>query len=317
MKTERFNFQAWLMLTKEIRQHGGNLGYDDSAAEYYSWDDTVPNHAEPKINDKIVIWDGETLIGSSVIQDIKISSAEKPRLRCPNCNMTKIKPRKNTSPKYRCHNPKCRQEFENPINDIISVTTFRSYHADFWYDLHGELDGDKLRSLCEKPKSIHSLRPLIWQEFIDAIGMDFSHNFKVIEKLASDVSGHKTRKTRVRLGQGKFRKEMLKKFGEVCAFSGLSHVKGLDAAHLYSYAAMGEHHYNGGLLLRKDLHKLFDLGLISVNIENMKINLASSLQKIAQYKALHGTDLKVQISKETKIWLEMHWIEHGNSLQIR
>jgi len=97
----------------------------------------------------------------------------------------------------------------------------------------------------------------------------------------------------------------------------LSHVKGLDAAHLYSYAAMGEHHYNGGLLLRKDLHKLFDLGLISVNIENMKINLASSLQKIAQYKALHGTDLKVQISKETKIWLEMHWIEHGNSLLIR
>ena len=89
------------MLTKEVRQHGGNLGYDDRAAEYYSWDNTVPNYAEPKINDKIVIWDGKTLIGSSIIQDIKIDSSEKPRLRCPHCRTTKIKPRKTSTPKYR------------------------------------------------------------------------------------------------------------------------------------------------------------------------------------------------------------------------
>jgi hypothetical protein len=301
------------MLTKEVRQHGGNLGYDDSAAEYYSWDDTVPNYAEPKIKDKIVIWDGETLIGSSVIQDIKIGSSEKPRLRCPHCNMTKIKPRKNSSPKYRCHNPNCRKEFEYPTKDLISVTTYRSYHADFWYDLYGELDGDILRALCEKPKSIHSLRPLKWDNFIKNISKDFSHNSENIEKLESDASGHKIRKTRVRVGQSKFRKEMLNQFGEICALSGLSHLNGLDAAHLYSYAAIGEHHYNGGLLLRKDLHKLFDLGLIAINVSSMKIILASSLQKIGQYKDLHGSTLKVQISKETK----MHWEEHNTSLTFR
>ena len=55
--------EAWLMLTKDKRQHGGNLGYEDIAGEYYSWDSTVPNHKEPKKNEWIVIWDGETLLG--------------------------------------------------------------------------------------------------------------------------------------------------------------------------------------------------------------------------------------------------------------
>lgn len=317
MQTEGIKFRAWLMLTKEVRQHGGNLGYDDRAAEYYSWDNTVPNHAEPKINDKIVIWDGKTLIGSSIIQDIKIDSSEKPRLRCPHCRTTKIKPRKTSTPKYRCQSPNCKKEFESPTEDLISVTTYRSYHADFWYDLYGEIDGKTLRSLCEKPKSIHSLRPLKWQSFIENMSIDFSHNSTNIENLESDASGHKVRKTRVRLGQHKFRKEMLNQFGEICALSGLSHINGLDAAHLYSYASIGEHHYNGGLLMRKDLHKLFDLGLITIDVSTMKISLASSLQKIAQYKDLHESNLKVQISNETKNWLQMHWDEHNISLEVR
>ena len=69
--------------------------------------------------------------------------------------------------------------------------------------------------------------------------------------------------------------------------------------------------------MRKDLHKLFDLGLITIDVSTMKISLASSLQKIAQYKDLHESNLKVQISNETKNWLQMHWDEHNISLEIR
>jgi hypothetical protein len=314
MKPENKNIQAWLMLAKETRQHGGNLGYDDSAAEYYSWDSTVPNHSEPKIHDKIVIWDGETLVGTSVIQGIDVGSSKKIRLRCPHCNMTKIKQRHNTSPKYRCHNPECRTEFENPKQEIISVTTYRSNHPNFWYDLHGQLEAEELREICKQPKSQHSLRPLKWLDFLEAIGKEFSHNLEAIDNLKMSASGHRNSKTRVRLGQSKFRKEMLKQFGDMCALSGLSHIRGLDAAHLYSYADLGEHHYNGGLLLRKDLHKLFDLGLIVVEPSTMTIRLSASLQKVPQYKGLDGTGLKVAINGQTKKWLKLHWDEHHNSL---
>jgi hypothetical protein len=314
MENEPKNFQAWLMLTKEARQHGGNLGYDDSAAEYYSWDSTVPNHLEPKVYDKIVIWDGEALIGTSLIQDINVESAEKVRLRCPNCNMTTIKQRKRRSPRYRCHNQKCKNEFDNPKEEVITVTTYRSHHPNFWYDLQGQLDAEELRAICEQPKSQFSLRPLKWLEFVKLIGREFGHNLENIDSLKISASGHRNSKTRVRLGQSKFRKEMLKKFVDICALSGLNHRRGLDAAHLYSYADLGKHHYNGGLLLRKDLHRLFDLGLISVEPSTMKIRLSSSLQKIPQYKDLEGSGLKVEVTDKTKKWLKMHWDEHQNSL---
>ena len=64
--------KSWLMLVvKGKRQHGGNLGYDDIDDSYYSWDDTVPNHALPKIGDNILIWDKYKSIGISVIHKIK------------------------------------------------------------------------------------------------------------------------------------------------------------------------------------------------------------------------------------------------------
>ena len=303
------------MLAKEIRQHGGNLGYDDSAAEYYSWDSTVPNHSAPKILDKIIIWDGEVLIGTGVIQDIKISSSEKVRLRCPHCNMTKIKERHKVLPKYRCHNQECKKEFENPTKETISVKTYRSYHADFWYDLSGQLEAKELRAICQQPRSQFSLRPFRWLEFLKLIGREVGHNLESIDTLTMPGSGHRNAKTRVRVGQSAFRKEMLEQFGNVCAFSGENHLRGLDAAHLYSYANLGEHYKNGGLMLRKDLHKLFDFGLITVEPQTMTIKLAYSLQKIPQYQELKGSILKVSVNEQIRKWLKMHWDEHQNSLK--
>ena len=40
---------AWLLMTVgNDRQHGGNSGYDDQVDVYYTWDSTVPNHANIK-----------------------------------------------------------------------------------------------------------------------------------------------------------------------------------------------------------------------------------------------------------------------------
>lgn len=69
---------------------------------------------------------------------------------------------------------------------------------------------------------------------------------------------------RVRVGQAEFRLRLLARYGNVCAFSGPSPTAALEAAHLYSYAAEGRHHDDGGFLLRRDLHRLFDLGLLAV-----------------------------------------------------
>ena len=122
---------AWLMLAKEERQHGGNLGYDDLITDYYSWDDTVSNFSKPQAGDKIVIWDGDVLLGAGTIEEISEGTAEKTRQRCPNCKTTKIKARKRNTPTFRCH--QCGHEFQNAFKEQVRVRTYRSCHHKFWY----------------------------------------------------------------------------------------------------------------------------------------------------------------------------------------
>lgn len=306
--------KAWLLLAKENRQHGGNLGYDDNAAEYYSWDSTVPNHSEVKVGDRVAIWDGETLLGASAIQKIDVSHSSKTRLRCPGCAMTKIKKRSQSLLAYRCHNQTCKLEFDTPVEESIEVTTYRSQHSDLWYDLFEELDAKALRLACVQPKAQFSMRLLDWQKFENSLATPLRYQTNNINSFCTKKGGHRTAKTRVRLGQAEFRKKMLQKFGNVCAISGTAHLKGLDAAHLYSYAELGHHDYHGGLLLRKDLHRFFDLGLIAIEPNSLKIQLADSLQAIPQYSLLQGNYLAVNINKKTTEWLKAHWMEHGKSL---
>ena len=56
-------------------------------------------------------------------------------------------------------------------------------------------------------------------------------------------------------------------------------------------AQTGEHHLNGGLLLRRDFHSLFDANLITVNPDSWKIQIAPRLQKFETYKPLDGRNL--------------------------
>lgn len=69
---------------------------------------------------------------------------------------------------------------------------------------------------------------------------------------------------RGRLGQGAFRSLVLDAYGRRCALTGESTVPVLEAAHIRPYADAGSHHPSNGLLLRSDFHKLFDVGLVTV-----------------------------------------------------
>lgn len=63
----------------------------------------------------------------------------------------------------------------------------------------------------------------------------------------------------------------------------------LEAGHLFSYAELGSHHAHGGLLLRRDIRRLFDDGLLAVNPGALHVYVAPDLAIHAHYAALHGT----------------------------
>ena len=182
------------------------------------------------------------------------------------------------------------------------------------------MDGPTLRALCVQPHSIQSLREFNWEVFKERIAETESLvPLKRMEQLSSHIAGgplhiaggHQTMTLRVRVGQRAFRFALAKKYGNVCAFSGPQPSSVLEAAHLYSYATNGEHDESGGLLLRRDLHRLFDLGLICVNPTTTTLDVHSDLSQFPQYTSLSGAALHVSdVGQRMRSWLEKHWDQH-------
>ena len=304
---------SWLMLTTgSDRQHGGNEGYDDDPARYYSWDSTVPNHSRPSEGDFIALWDKKALLGVSAIASITEWKARKVLQRCPVCDRASIKIRRRRAPKYRCHNQKCLHEFEKPQTEEVEVHAYRSEHSSSWCDLGGQIGAADLRSLCTHPKSMLSIRELEWSRLRDRLdSVDWRASFDLIERSVVIANhGFGRRNVRVRKGQAAFRRLMLDRFGEVCAFTGSQPSQVLEAAHLYSYAALGNHQSHGGLMLRRDVHRLFDLGLLSVNPRDNTLDVHPGLRPYTAYADLHGKILSVAVNTGTATWLRLHWDQH-------
>lgn len=84
-------------------------------------------------------------------------------------------------------------------------------------------------------------------------------------------------KTRVRAsivrrrGQHAFRQILLDAYGGRCAVTGCDVADVLEAAHIVPYQGDATHVVNNGLLLRADIHTLFDLGWIAVDPVSMTV----------------------------------------------
>ena len=68
-----------------------------------------------------------------------------------------------------------------------------------------------------------------------------------------------------RLGQGSFKAVILDAYHRRCAISGTHIPPVLEAAHIRPVAKGGEHRLDNGLLLRSDIHTLFDRGYLGVD----------------------------------------------------
>ncbi len=70
-----------------------------------------------------------------------------------------------------------------------------------------------------------------------------------------------------RLGQGSFQAAIIDAYARRCAITGERVLPVLEAAHIKPYGEGGEHRIDNGLLLRRDLHALFDRGYMTVSPE--------------------------------------------------
>lgn len=97
--------------------------------------------------------------------------------------------------------------------------------------------------------------------------------------------------THARLGQGAFRVLVTDAYARRCAITGEKTLPVLQAAHIKPYAAAGPHAVSNGLLLRSDLHILFDRGYVTVTAD-LKVEVSKRIKEEfsngREYYALHG-----------------------------
>lgn len=102
--------------------------------------------------------------------------------------------------------------------------------------------------------------------------------------------------TQARLGQGAFRVLVTDAYDRRCAISGERTLPVLEAAHIKPYADSGPHQVSNGLLLRSDLHTLFDRGYITVT-PDLRVEVSRRIKEEfsngRHYYEHHGASLVV------------------------
>ncbi|MEC9344621.1 MAG: HNH endonuclease [Pseudomonadota bacterium] len=96
---------------------------------------------------------------------------------------------------------------------------------------------------------------------------------------------------RPRLGQGAFRLLVTDIYDRRCAVSGEKTLPALEAAHIRPYADGGRHEASNGLLLRRDIHSLFDAGYVTVTPDlrfEVSRRIKEEFENGRHYYALHG-----------------------------
>jgi len=102
-----------------------------------------------------------------------------------------------------------------------------------------------------------------------------------------------------RLGQGGFRLAVADAYGKACAVTTEHSLPVLEAAHIRRYSDGGAHEVRNGILLRSDVHRLFDGGYVTVTPEyrfQVSDELRDSWQNGRAYYQLRGQPIAVPAS---------------------
>lgn len=140
----------------------------------------------------------------------------------------------------------------------------------------------------------------------------------VVEMVSSlEMPQEATRRIRrdvaARQGQGKFRQAVMRRFQQRCCVTGCAVPEALEAAHIAVSAGKDDHRAENGLLLRSDIHTLFDCGVVRIHPKTLVVHVDTNIQEKA-YRDLHGKGLRCSPKAKEFIdrqALEMRWVSAG------
>ena len=298
--------RAWSFLTVEgARQYGGNAGYADKPSAMYRYDSDVANHRSVRSGDVAVIRSRVAVLGIATIENVVEGTGPKARQRCPTCSAVNIKARTTQSPRWRCTSGHL---FDEPVEDVVQVTTFEAHYGATFTQCPSDITLDVLNGAVMRPNDQMSIKEidlarleafLLSSPAATAIVRNHVRRLSIVATGGTDRqrSGSIIEERRrvlkeiaLRRGQVRFRKRLIRRYGASCQVSGCAFPGLLEAAHVNPYALSNDNSEENGLLLRSDLHTLFDLGLLGIDPRSMKITVHPQA-RLAGYEQFDGATL--------------------------
>lgn len=119
--------------------------------------------------------------------------------------------------------------------------------------------------------------------------------------------------SKVRIGQGAFRVLITDAYSRKCSVTGEKTLPVLESAHIQSFAHQGPHAVSNGILLRSDIHKLFDSGYLTITTD-FKIEVSNRIKEEflngKEYYQYHGKALGtlpvIETQRPNKQYIEWH-----------
>jgi putative restriction endonuclease len=107
---------------------------------------------------------------------------------------------------------------------------------------------------------------------------------------------------------------LLSAYARRCAITDCNAEAALEAAHINPYCESSSNRISNGMLLRSDIHTLFDLGLICINPKKMTVEIAKELAG-SSYEVLRGKTLRLPENAKfhpDKNLLSIRWKEFAS-----
>lgn len=141
------------------------------------------------------------------------------------------------------------------------------------------------------------------QELTDEVKFRYASDWELeIHKHKDDLlrglGERRLARQKSRSGQTQFRQALLERYSGRCVLTNCAVEEVLEAAHVLTHTGDPKwDHADNGLLLRKDIHALFDRMLIGINPKNSRIQVASKLLK-TDYGKLNGCEVEHFVAPE-------------------
>lgn len=309
------NSSAWAIIAidPETISWSSHEGYDDSPNEYYTYDSQVGNHKNVQVGDLVFVKGSEFLIGYGQIESIISEPGKKQLRRCPKCGDSPEQ-RNLKKPKWRCRSAACNYEFEDEEIEIetVNVIKYRAGYRNTWQDANYPLsrrDVFGFQANRDNQSAIRLVDPQKIEELIFRLSGEIQHPPINLEMLPDVIiGGYKIQISKRRIGQQEFRLSLINQNGENCFISGTQPACVLEASHIQPFSVHKSHSLDGGILLRRDFHTLFDRHLLRINPETWQVEAAPQIQRYETYSSIHLQRINLQQHKAPNSeWLYDHY----------